>query len=311
MRAGASSALACKAPVAGKYTINAFDSGADEVGSFRTEIQRANKPVNATALAVASPVQTSIGGIGENDWYTFAGAAGATTVVRAVNIGSKPIEADLDVFGPTGDVLCATRAGAIAQVACKLPVAGTYAVRVGDGADDEVGGYAITIRPECTINGTTGADTITGTEGSDVICGLAGADKINGLGGDDIIIGGTGDDRLEGGNGRDVFLMERTSDGADQIVGGSATDTLSYAERTNPISSDPDVVADDGEAKERDDVRADVEVVIGGAGADVISGGAVNNAFYGGPGNDTLDGGAGTDTCVTGADGGKTLNCEA
>lgn len=310
-RAGATTAMPCKAPAAGKYTINVFDAGADEMGAFRLELQRANKPVNAAALTVASPVQTSFATVGENDWFTFSGVANAITVVRAAAIGSKPVQPDVDVFSPSGELLCASRAGVIATVACKTPVAGTYAVRVGDGSDNEVGGYALTIRPECTINGTTGADTINGTAGNDVICGLAGADTINGGDGDDIIIGGTGNDRLEGGNGRDVFLMERTSDGADQVVGGYAIDTLSYAERTNPISSDADVVADDGEAKEKDDVRADVEQIIGGAGADTLSGGAVNNALFGGPGYDTLDGGAGTDSCITGADGGKTANCES
>ncbi len=318
-RAGASAAAFCKVNTTGKQTINVFESGRDETGRYRIDTQRANKPVGSTALAMARPRQASIGSLGENDWFTVTGAADAPVVVRGVALGAAPISVDLDLIAPNGDLLCATRAGVTAQASCTLPTTGTYTVRVGDGGDDQLGVYALTVRPACTINGTTGADMITGTPGPDVICGLAGADVINGGDGADVIIGGTGDDRIDGGKGSDVFLTERTTDGADVYTGGSGTDLLSYAERSGAVVSDANVKPDDGEANERDDVRADVEAVYGGAGSDTMVGGAVNNTFSGGWGNDTLvggagndnlDGGDGDDRCDGGADGAYLVNCE-
>jgi Ca2+-binding RTX toxin-like protein len=300
--AGASTEVVCPLPTTGRYTVAVFDSGGDDVGAYRIDAQRVNRPVGAFALAMGRPRQGAVGVAGENDWFTFAGAANAAVVARAVVIGSSAMEADLDVFGPNGDVVCATRAGATAQVTCTLPSAATYTVRVDDSADDETGWYALTVRPACTINGTTGADTITGTAGADVICGLGGNDKIAGGDGDDIIIGGTGDDGMDGGAGSDIFLMEKSTDGADAVAGGTATDVLSYAERTSAVTVSSDVVANDGEASEHDDVRADVEVLLGGAGNDRLGGSAANNTLVGGPGDDALDGGTGDDSFVSSAD---------
>jgi Ca2+-binding RTX toxin-like protein len=259
---------------------------------------------------VTRPREAALRSAGANDWYTFAGTAKATEVVRATTVGASPIEVDLDVYSPKGEALCAARAGVTAQVACALPVSGTYSVRVHDGADDETGVYALTIRPDCTITGTSGADTLKGTSGNDVICALGGADKVDGGAGDDIIVGGKGNDALDGGTGNDVFLSERTSDGADVVAGGTGTDVLSYVERGNAISVTPNVKADDGEAKEHDDVRADVETIIGGGGNDQLVGSAINNTLLGEFGYDALDGGAGTDRCDVGADGGRVTACE-
>lgn len=301
-RAGASTSMPCKAAVAGKHAIAVFDAGADEAGNYKISAQRANKPVGALAVSVARPRQGVFAVAGESDWYTFAGVANTTAIVRGVVIGSAPSQVDLTLFSPTGDVLCATRAGLTAQSTCPLPVTGTYVARIADSLDDQTGAYAISVRPECTINGTTGADTIVGSAGPDVICGLGGADTIKGGDGADVLIGGTGDDKLDGGAGADVFVNERLADGADTFTGGSATDVLSYIERSVAVSSDPDVVADDGEVNERDDVRADVETIIGGAGNDTFLGGAIANTFIGGFGNDTLDGAGGNDTFIGNAD---------
>src|SRR5205085_11084275 len=163
--------------------------GNDEFGTYRIEAQRINKPTGALAAAMGRPRHGVLAVAGENDWYTFAGAANAIVVARAAVLGTAPIEADLDVYAPNGDVVCASRAGSTAQATCTLPATATYSVRVDDSADDEVGAYAFTVRPECTISGTSGADTITGTSGADVICAGGGADTVAGGDGDDIIIG--------------------------------------------------------------------------------------------------------------------------
>jgi Ca2+-binding RTX toxin-like protein len=300
--AGASAEVVCPITTSGKHTVSVFDSGHDDVGAYRLDAQRINRPVGAFALGVARPRQGLIGVAGENDWYTFSGAANAVMVARATVVGASAMESDLDVFAANGDVVCATRAGVTAQTTCTLPATATYTLRVDDSADDETGAYAVTVRPDCTITGTSGADTITGTSGPDVICANGGADTVSGGDGDDVIIGGTGDDSLDGGAGSDVFLSDRVADGADTITGGTATDVLSYAERTGGVSVASDVVANDGEASEHDDVRADVETIVGGAGNDHLVGSALNNTLVGGFGDDALDGGPGDDTFLSNAD---------
>lgn len=136
--------------------------------------------------------------------------------------------------------------------------------------------------------------------------------------GNDTIRGGAGDDHLEGGAGNDVFWMSTSDDGGDTFVGGAGTDTISYGGkptvvaatnlvmtlpttggRTNPLTvalEGSSADANDGEAGEEDAVRDDIEVVIGGGGADLLIGGANNDTIYGGAGNDTLVGGLGDDT---------------
>jgi Ca2+-binding RTX toxin-like protein len=300
--AGPSTAVVCPAATSGRYTVSVFDSGGDELGGYRLDAQRINKPVGAFALAMGRPRQGLVAVAGESDWFTFAGAADAVIVARATSIGASAIDTDLDVFGPDGKKVCATRAAVTAQATCTVPSTATYTVRVDDSGDDQTGAYAVTVRPDCTITGTSGADTITGTTGNDVICGLGGRDKIAGGDGNDIIIGGTGDDVLDGGAGSDIFLSDRVSDGADTITGGTATDVLSYAERPNAVRVNSDVQANDGEANELDDVRADVETLLGGAGNDFLDGSSFNNTLVGGLGDDVLNGAAGDDTFVSNSD---------
>lgn len=319
-RAGAATDALCKIPATARYMVLVFDSGGDETGSYRLDAQRVNKPVGAAPLTVARPLHSAIATAGEADWYTFKGAANALVVVRGAVLAAAPMEVDLDLFGPTGDAVCATRAGSSAQSVCTLPSTGSYTLRVDDSADDETGGYALTVRPECTIVGTSAGETLAGTPGNDVICALGGADVVTGGDGNDVIIGGTGDDKLDGGAGNDVFLSERSDDGSDTVVGGlGATDVLSYAERSNAVAVDADAQPDDGEDGEADDVRADVEVLQGGAGNDTLAGSSRTNTLLGGPGDDrlvgnagkdALDGGDGTDTCAPESDGGSLSRCE-
>lgn len=162
------------------------------------------------------------------------------------------------------------RTGALALTLSLLPVVVTAAPA---GASDP-----------CTrsgaIVGTSGPDRLTGTPGDDVICGLGGDDTLEGLGGNDTLVGGGGADILDGGGG----------DG----------DTVSYAERTEPVSVTLDSIAsDDGEAGERDRVRY-VERAIGGTGDDVMRGSGGPNLLQGNSGADELTGLGGDDELVGG-----------
>ena len=192
----------------------------------------------------------------------------------------------------------------------------------------------------CTIVGTSKSEKLAGTPKADVICGLGGNDTISGLGGNDTIDGGAGNDILSGGvgndaidggagndtakgeNGNDVVTGDAGNDslnggagndtlqgetGADVFIGGAGADNVKYAEKTKNLTLDIDNKADDGISNEKDNIKADVENITGGAGNDTITGGSAANTINGGGGNDTINGGGGNDT-IEGQAGNDTLS---
>ena len=151
----------------------------------------------------------------------------------------------------------------------------------GGGGGDRMEGEA----GNDTFEGGAGADAVDGGEGNDWLDGGArdlvggdGPDDLIGGGGNDWLFGGRGNDRLDGG------------DGADFMSGGSERDTVTYEDRTNAVSVTLDDLSNDGEAGERDNVRRDVEVVLGGMSWDDLSGDADVNTVEGARGEDYVDG---------------------
>ncbi len=154
------------------------------------------------------------------------------------------------------------------------------------------------------LTGGSGDDVLTGSTVSNVIKGGAGNDTING--------GAAGTcaadaDSFEGGAGDDVFDMGAASDCGDVIAGGDGRDKVDYQGRSGGLVITVDGVANDGETNEKDNIKSDVEVVVGGSGGDSITGGAGADELHGGPGNDTLGGLAGDDV-LYGDTGNDTLN---
>jgi Ca2+-binding RTX toxin-like protein len=128
----------------------------------------------------------------------------------------------------------------------------------------------------------------------DASASAPGGTRLDGGDGNDVLLGGGGADVLVGGTGSDV------------MSGGGGVDTVTYADRSAPLAVAIDDLAGDGEAGENDDVRSDVERVVGGSGADTLVGNIGANALDGGPGEDVLDGGAGPDA-LAGGDGVDTV----
>ncbi len=187
-------------------------------------------------------------------------------------------------------------------------------VTVGAGTtNDGVSGEADDVKSDVEIvTGGTGADVLTaapgvaitlnGGNGNDTLTGDTAADTLNGDAGDDTLLGKAGADILNGGDGNDTFDEEAASNGGDTFNGGNGTDTVDYSARTALVHVTMDgVAADDGAAMEADNVKADVENILGSAYDDVITGNALNNRIKGNAGNDTLAGGAGDDTFDEGA----------
>ena len=107
---------------------------------------------------------------------------------------------------------------------------------------------------------------------------------------------GEGDDDVHlGGDGDDTFVADWRDD-SDVFDGGAGTaDVVTYAVRADPVIADLDGVADDGAAGERDNVRSNIERLIGGASADRLTGNGAVNVLRGGGGGDVLTGSSAND----------------
>ena len=177
------------------------------------------------------------------------------------------------------------------------------------------------------VIGSEGNDVIRGSGAANVLDGRGGNDEIRGQGGDDRVLGGNGNDKLFGGFGRDVYQggagndvldagNESTTEG-DDFSGGSGADTITYASRSVGVRVQLDDLANDGftdgthgAGVELDNVRSDIETVIGTSGSDGLYGNAFANRLIGGGGGDYIAGGAGDDT-LEGGDGDDILIGEA
>jgi uncharacterized repeat protein (TIGR01451 family) len=168
-----------------------------------------------------------------------------------------------------------------------------------------------------TLNGGGNADTMSGGSGLDNVTyaartstvtvsidgvandgsatdGPAGArdnvttDVENLIGGTaaDTLTGSAGDNNLDGGGGPDV------------LSGLGGGDTVSYINRTVGVTVTIDDVANDGNSDDgqTDNVKTDVEHLIGGSGADTLTGSSVTNRLDGRNGADILSGLGGGDT---------------
>lgn len=113
--------------------------------------------------------------------------------------------------------------------------------------------------------------------------------------------GSTGAATLDGGPGDDTFDIGR-SRGPTDVRGGADTDTVTYKSRafqataTVGVTVKLDDVASDGGTGEGDNIRTDVEKVIGSSRNDQLFGSSGPNTLEGELGADFFSGGAGADT---------------
>jgi Ca2+-binding RTX toxin-like protein len=146
-----------------------------------------------------------------------------------------------------------------------------------------------------TLIGGSGADTLTGSPLADTLSGGGGNDTLRGDLGTDILNGDDGDDTLDGGSGNDTFN------------GGAGTDTADYSSRTTAVTVTLEGTANDGETAETDNVKPDIERVVGGSGDDTLTGNNGLNVLDGRDGNDTLDPGRGAGDDLIGGNGVDTV----
>jgi len=235
---------------------------------------------NATAGGILNAPVAVYGGVGNDTFLQGAVATPGETISG----------------GPGTDTL-----SYVARTTAVTVSIGTVGVSPDDGEALEVDDI---VDVDVVIGGTgndalsagTLAATLQGGPGNDTLVGGAGNDTLNGGAGNDILRGGAGNDTMTGDDGDDRFDEETASNGGDSFTGGAGVDTVDYSQRTVALLVTMDgVAANDGEASELDNVKADIENILGGSGADNITGNLLNNSISGGLGNDVLAGGAGDD----------------
>lgn len=161
-------------------------------------------------------------------------------------------------------------------------------------ADDGQGDEGDNVRADVeTVFGSQGADVLIGNDGPNQLHGGEGNDTLRGLGGDDLLDGG-------GAPPRDTAVPD---DGSDVFFGGPGVDTVTEAGHTGGVVVTFDNLPNDAvvsQSEGSDNVRTDVENVIGTALGDRIFGSPVANRLVGGGGNDRLSGAEGDDALVPG-----------
>ncbi len=242
----------------------------------------------------------------------------------------------------------------VSVVSVVLNTATNATVNVNGVAED-------VIRNIENITGGSASDILTGDSAANTLNGGLGGDTLAGDAGDDLLIGGGGTDALNGGIGSDTAsyaeklvavsvtlngatnaavsiggVAEDTVQNVENIIGGSAADTLTgdglantlsgragndtldgaggldtadYSEKTTSVvvtlnGASPVVVSVAGKSE---DTISNIENITGGAAADTLIGDSLANVLKGGAGNDilqglggldTLDGGTGSDTAL-------------
>jgi len=187
-------------------------------------------------------------------------------------------------------------------------------VTVGATADDGIASELDDINSDVEIvTGGTLGDTMTaatgvavtfnGGPGNDTLIGDTGIDTLNGDAGNDTLRGKAGADILNGGDGDDTFDEETATNGGDTFNGGAGIDTVDYSLRAvSGVTVTMDgTTANDGFSGEQDNVKADVENILGTDQVDNITGNVLANTITGNLGADVLSGGPGDDIFFEGA----------
>jgi Ca2+-binding RTX toxin-like protein len=254
--------------------------------------------ITCCALALAGPAaaQAATATIGQSG--TDMVYKGAVSEVDDVTVTAKSPSGWIFERGGTAGAegLTAETNCVVAVAETKIECAGTTTVTFNlGGGDDRVLGGA-DAHP-MAFNGGAGEDFI----------GVAGSatNAVDGGEGNDLIqvSKATGTNAIEAGEGDDVVEFPV---GADDVHGGTGTDTVVYSSAA-PVSVTLDDVTNDGAAGgPMSDIRADVENLTGGAEEDTFVGSDADNVLSGGSGQDVLEGGKGKDT-LRGGDGSDSI----
>ena len=269
-------------------------------------------------LEVTSPTEATL----TADLTDDAGSSRGRIAMATVTLNEPTVESESLTWTDRPTVITEEAAGTFGQ----------YAIAAGDALDAVVQTPPAPAAPLCDSKRATvqlslgqaptaGHDVIVGTEASETINGGGGNDVVCALGGNDRLSGGNGNDRMFGGDGNDVIYGDAGADvvhggsgndglsggagadalygsaGGDKMYGGPDFDTVSYSSATAGVRASVDNVANDGNGTDgrADNIRSDVERVIGSRYPDSLLGNGGANHLYGQGGNDVLHGYGGND----------------
>jgi Ca2+-binding RTX toxin-like protein len=191
-------------------------------------------------------------------------------------------------------------------------------VTIDGAANDGTPGELDTVKADVeTVIGGSGNDDLSGSILAETLFGGAGADTLRGEGGIDVLWGDAGNDLLEGGAAADTMNGDDGDDtleggaGGDTHNGGAGFDSADYSARTASVTASLDGSANDGETVEVDNVKPDVERLLGGGGDDTLTGNNGINTLEGGAGDDLMDPGKGAGDQLLGGPGTDTVTYSA
>ena len=177
------------------------------------------------------------------------------------------------------------------SVFCPTNNFSSISLTLGDGDDEIDTGGSLPV----TADGGAGDDEITTGRGPDVVQGGPGDDVIDV---DQNTASGTVSD-VDGGTDDDEIRIGNDSRDTD-VSGGGGSDTASYRFASGPRNVSLDDLPNDGGTNEGDNIRSDVEDVIGSGFGDTLIGSGVENTLDGAAGTDRLEGLGGPDTLIGG-----------
>jgi Ca2+-binding RTX toxin-like protein len=310
--------------VRGSATANLVKMGQEALGAgsvaYYFELSGDTKPdLKVTGTAAGTLTLALADG---NDTFSAQGQTQATTSLGGTNPAGDVTGAGVYVYGGVGnDTLKGGVGNDTLDGGDGNDMFQTSAGSVSDGADVYFGGagtdtvdysgrtnaVSVSVAPSYTngwaeginlfnyTNATTGStlDIAAGTDAGSVTFGT-GATSPTGILSEINAESTFNAIALASLNDRGELVIVRTGTVAGVLtVGTSATDAGLFGGTTRSndgvaqLGSDPD----DGFASERDDVRADIENITGGSGADVLTGGRGHDTINGGAGADNISGG--------------------
>jgi Ca2+-binding RTX toxin-like protein len=244
----------------------------------------------ASSVTVSGGTMTITANPGEENRVDF-GSAGSDSrgpLVRVIDSGSTDQQPNTSDERITAGGTCNQSSNG-RDAFCPTDGVTTVIVNLGD-EDDEYDGGTLGINTQLDLG--PGDDKGVTDRGSDTLRGGEGDDEFEGGGTGS---GSTAKDTYEGGSGEDTFDLRRSA--ADDVSGGPDADVATFRSRSaSGINVTLDDQNNDGTSSERDNVKTDVEKVIGTSGADRLTGSTGPNILEGGLGADSFEGKGGGDT---------------
>ncbi len=138
------------------------------------------------------------------------------------------------------------------------------------------------------------ANTIIGNAGNNSLVGGLGNDRLSGLAGSDILNGGPGLDSMFGGLGSDTYLVDQSTDKANEAAGQGIDLVRATATFTLGVNVENLTLLGGGNFNGTGNAQGNT--INGNSGVNVLNGAGGNDVIVGNAGDDDMTGGLGADS---------------